>query len=229
MDEEKIRNSFQKIKEDMWYLTQEIALLNENLEKINEKIRKNTKNEEFDFSTQMGEKQTIQTDSSTMNDHFKPLKHHNLPISTGNQGASTDRQTDRQTDNDPPISYEKTRFFEKNEEKTREIDRAAEILDSLDNLKKEIRLKFKKLTNQEMLIFSTIYQLEEESGPTNYGEIADALGITQSSVRDHVGKIIKKEIPVEKKRIQNKKIQLSISPNLRKITSLSTILQLRDI
>ena len=229
MEEEKIRNSFQKIKEDIWYLSQEIALLNENLEKINEKIEKMIKNEDFNISTNKVENQTLPPDFSTHHPPFKPLKHQNLTISTGNQGASTDRQTDRQTDRHPPISYAKTRFLTKNEEKTQEIDRAAEILDSLDNLKKEIRLKFKKLTGQEMLIFSTIYQIEEESGPTSYMTIAHILGITQSSVRDHVGKFIKKGIPVEKKREGNKRIQLSISPNLRKITSLSTILQLRDI
>ena len=99
----------------------------------------------------------------------------------------------------------------------------------LDNIKKEIRLKFKRLTDQEVLVFSTLYQINEETGPTDYKTIAKKLGLTESSIRDYIGRLIKKGIPVDKKRINNKIIQLSISQNLKKIASLPTILQLRDL
>jgi len=106
---------------------------------------------------------------------------------------------------------------------------AAKILDSLDSLKKEIRIKFKQLTDQEILVFSAIYQLEEEHGPVDYKALAEKLNLTESSIRDYIGRLLKKGIPVEKKRINNKQIQLGISQSLKKIASLSTILQLRDI
>ena len=48
-------------------------------------------------------------------------------------------------------------------------------------------------------------------------------------LRDYIGRLIKKGIPLEKKKINNKIIHLSVSKNLKKIASLSTILQLRDI
>ena len=130
------------------------------------------------------------------------------------------RQTDRQTDK-----------IEENNYKSREnsIDDAVEILNSLDNIKKEIRLKFKKLTNQELLIFSTIYQLDEERGYSDYQTLAKKLNLTESSIRDYVGRIIKKGISINKNKINNKNIQLSIPQNLKKIATLSTILQLRDL
>jgi len=109
------------------------------------------------------------------------------------------------------------------------IDNAAKILDSLDSIKKEIRLKFKRLTTQEMLVFSTLYQLEEMSGDVDYKVLAKRLNLTESSVRDYIGRLIKKGIPVEKKRVNNKTILLSVSSNLKRITSLSTIIQLRDL
>ena len=80
-----------------------------------------------------------------------------------------------------------------------------------------------------MLVFSTIYQLEEEQGTTDHKTLSKKLNLSESSIRDYVGRIIKKGIPVEKKRINNKHIQLTISDNLKKIATLSTILQLRDI
>ncbi len=115
----------------------------------------------------------------------------------------------------------------KNEQNS--IHDALEILNSLDEIKKGIRLKFKRLTEQEIIVFSTMYQLEEELGHSNYKLLSDRLNLTESSIRDYVGRLIKKGIPVEKKKINNKQINLIISPDLKKIASLSTILELREL
>ena len=157
---------------------------------------------------------------STLRQSLSPPKPQNLGFSTGNEGVPTDRQTDKQTDK----FTQKTPIFEQNS-----IENAAKILDSLDALKKEIRLKFKMLTDQEVLVFSTLYQLEEAQGHVDYRALSIKLGLTESSIRDYIGRLIRKGIPVDKKRINNKQILLSISPNLKKIASLATILQLRDL
>ena len=232
MDE--IKQAFQKVKTEMDFLFQELKNvklgLNETrqevieicqiLEQINEKILEKPQNT---TSTQLSEKPTVSTHPSTHDKPLEALKPQNMAISTGNQGVPTDKQTNRQTDNKHEIEL-------KTEEITKDsIDDAAKILDSLDSIKKEIRLKFKRLTEQEILVFSTLYQIDEETGPTDYKTIAKKLGLTESSIRDYIGRLIKKGIPVDKKRINNKIIQLSISQNLKKIASLSTILQLRDI
>ena len=186
-------------------------------------------------STQREGKPTVPTEITTEKTPFRPGKGQITPISIGNGGVPTDRQTNRQTNRqthkgshnqeiEPNDIFKGPPKIPKNS-----VDNAMEILNSLDDLKKEIRLKFKRLTEQEILVFSTIYQLEEEQGPTDYKTIANRLKLTESSIRDYVGRLIKKGIPVEKLKINNKSINLSISPNLKKIVSLSTILQLRDI
>jgi DNA-binding MarR family transcriptional regulator len=109
------------------------------------------------------------------------------------------------------------------------INNAAEILDKLDSIKKELRLKFKRLTNQEMLVFSTIYQLNEENREVTYNSLAERLGLSQSSIRDYVQRIIIKGIPIEKEKELNKKIILKVSNNITKIASLSTIMGLREL
>ena len=152
----------------------------------------------------------------------KPL---NLAFSTGNDGVPTDKQTNRQTDNLP----QKSPILDK---KSSSIDNAAELLDSLDIIKKELRLKSKKLTEQELIVFSTIYTLEEELSENeylDYKKIALKLNLTESSIRDYVGRLIKKDIPINKSKVNNKLISLSISPNLKKIASLNTLLRLRDL
>ncbi|MBU4070027.1 MAG: winged helix-turn-helix transcriptional regulator [Nanoarchaeota archaeon] len=239
---ENIKKAFSKVKEDMISLNYEINSLKKNiienrakmiemceiLKQLNEKIillsdKKETK-EDLDTST---DRQIIQTDRqilSTHNELFNPLKHQNIPISIGNEGASTDRQTDTSTDR-------QTQNMPKNEEKSYIRD-ALDIINSLDDLKKEMRFKFKRLTEQEFLVFSTIYQLEEtinKEDSLNYRVLSEKLNLTESSIRDYVGRLIKKGIPVEKKKLNNKNIILFLSKDFKKMISLPTLLQLRDL
>ena len=77
-------------------------------------------------------------------------------------------------------------------------------------------------------MFSTVYQLEGFMD-VNYKTLSEKLGLSESSIRDYIGKLIKKGIPVDKIKLNNKNIKLSISEDLKKIVSLPTILQLREI
>ncbi len=246
MDEKKAREAFGKIKEDMNSLNTEVKILKQELTKVVEILSKIIEKKEKNIqkhpnkqqkqpvwtSTQGGQKQTLSTHSSTHQHPFKPLRTQNLGISTRNEGVSTDRQTDRQTNRHTPISSGKHNFNTEtgiSEQPQDSIDNAVKILDSLDGIKKEIRIKFKKLTDQELLVFSTLYQLDEEDGYSDYKTLAKKLNLTESSIRDYIGRLIKKGIPVEKKRISNKYVRLKVSDNLKKIASLPTILQLRDL
>ena len=222
-----IKDSFKRVKEDINSLNKELEFLNKEVVKIRHQmndiceILKNFHNKiEKIGSTQKTQNQlNIQT-LSTHNQSFKPLNTQNLDISIGNEGVPTDRQTNQQTDRH-------TQNIPKNPKNS--VDNALEILESLDAIKREIRLKFKKLTDQEWLIFSTLYQLEEEKGPIEYKALSDRLNLTESSIRDYIGRLINKDIPILKEKINNKTIQLSISQNLKKIATLPTIMQLRDL
>ena len=97
------------------------------------------------------------------------------------------------------------------------------------NCKKNIRIQFKRLTGQEILVFSKIYELDEEFGYTDYKTLSQHLSLSESSIRDYVSRLVKKDIPVEKVKVNNKTVLLKISDNLKKLASLQTILQLRDI
>ena len=229
-----VKEAFQKVRQDIESLNEELRSMKKSvaetrermiemceiIKKIGQKTEISKQEPDLDTSTQEEAIQTTSTHPSTHNSSLKPLKQPILSISTGNEGVSTDRQTDRQTDKNtenPPKNNQNS------------IDNAAEMLESLDNIKKEIRLKFKRITGQELLVFSAIYQLDDEQGHADYKVLSERLNLTESSIRDYVGRLIKKGVPVEKKRINNKTIVLNISQNLKKIASLSTILQLRDL
>ncbi|MBT3404925.1 hypothetical protein HN832_01640 [archaeon] len=250
-----IKDSFKKVKQDINQISKELnslkLIINENNQKIaelceilysmnesnkqiNKKIETNTqeisKISQNYNSTDRQTNPTTSTDTSTDTLPLKSLKDQNIAFSIGNQGVSTDRQTDTSTDRQTQNTQEiqkKTDFD--SHKQIDSFDNALNIINSLDNIKKEIRLKFKRLTEQELLVFSTIYQLDDEIGYADYKGISLKLNLSESSIRDYTLRLIKKGVPVEKTKINNKQIQLKISHNLKKIASLSTILQLRDL
>jgi len=263
MKEEKLKEAFLRIKEDILGLGKEISDIKQDLietnqlmKQINEEIIQ-LKLEKI-TSTHIEKTSThpvTSTQTSTHPQEIEGLKTPNLASSIGNQGVSTDRQTNRQTVRHIDIQEKTPILVTTEQEKEREeqeevvtnqteeipeieptekpiqqqISEASEILDSLDNIKKEIRRKFKRITKQEMLVFSTIYQLEEQNQEVDYKKIALKLSLSQSSIRDYVQRIIDKGIPIIKEKLNNKKILLHISPQLKKIATLNTIIKLREI
>jgi hypothetical protein len=205
-----IKEAFTKIKEDILSLKQEVSFIKSQLDSQAQKI---------DSLLQKDYNSNRQTDKQTQNPPLEPSKAENLIFSTGNRGVPTDKQTNRQTDKQTQNSPYFSAF-----------SKASEMLDSLDSIKKEIRLKFKRLTTQEMVVFSKLYTFEEENLPEiTYRTLSLELGLSESSIRDYVNKLIKKGIPIEKVKQNNKTILLRISKDLKNIVTLSKIIQLREL
>jgi len=81
-----------------------------------------------------------------------------------------------------------------------------------------------------MLVFSTLYSLEEQNiEEITYRTLAKQLHLSESSIRDYINKLTKKGVPIEKIRQNNKTILLKISQDLKNIATLDTIYQLRKL
>ena len=227
-----IKEAFSKVKQDINVLRDEINNLKNELSgirelliKICENFQEREKQKAGNFLTnltgnQIKESPAHQPPNPAINGNipahsifFKPSNTGNLGFSTGNEGVPADRQTNQQTDRQTENS----------------IKNAAEMIHSLDILKKEIYHKFKKFTEQEWLVFLTIYQFDEEKGYSDYKLLAEKLKLTESSIRDYVVRLIRKGAPIDKTKLNNKNIRLNISKSLKQIASLSTIFALRDI
>lgn len=230
MDEESLKSAFQKVKGDINFLNEEILNLKVSIHSLLDSLHNLKESHNLILREISTIRQIIKTNSVNPTDNptvpweIKGLKTINLPISIGNRGVPTDRQTDNPTDNPTHIP---TQLAVKSIESN--LREATEILESLDALKKEIRLKFKHLTQQEMVVFSTIYQLEEQNHEVTYSLLSKHLKLSESSARDYVQKIVTKGIPLKKEKLNNKKIVIKISPELKQIASLATILKLREI
>jgi len=221
-----LKEAFQKIKEEMILLKTEITNLKEEVFSLKQLATANN----FSANTTQTSTQPLNpTDTpaqtSAVPQEIRGFQITNYNLSTGNKGvptdSSTDRQTVQQTDRQPSYLSQNT------------IENSVKIhetLSNLDNLKREIRLKFKRLTNQEMLIFSTLYSLESQGfEEITYKVLANNLNLSESSIRDYVAKLVVKGIPIAKTRLNNKQISLNISPDLQKLASLATITRLREL
>ena len=238
MEQDKIKEAFAKAKQDIFNLFSELESIKREIKEL-KFILEQQSNSQTDTpthnpahnKTEINENTAFQHIISTQNSiptHNLPFKALKSPISTisiGNEGVPTNSQTDKQTDSSTRNEGVKVRFNQEQQP----LANVGNLINSLDIIKKELRLKFKKLTTQEMSVFSAVYQLEEEGFIVDYSSIAKKLSLTESSIRDYIQRIIKKGVPILKTKENNKKILISISQDLKKLASLSTIIQLREL
>lgn len=145
-----------------------------------------------------------------------------LKISTGNKGVPTDSQ---QTDNQQISDKQAAQTADKQTEAIPDIQNVGFISD----LKKDFRSKFLALTTQEFFIFTEIYILEEKQGAATYRDIAKMTCLTESSIRDYIARLIRRGIPIIKRKVNNKNILLGVSPDLRSLFTLDSLVKLREI
>ncbi|MEK6890043.1 MAG: hypothetical protein AABX35_02545 [Nanoarchaeota archaeon] len=244
MEQDKIKDAFQKVKqdiEDLKYSLNTITTELYDLKLILNEINRNSSNKPINQQTDTQHIPQINHINPTdgLNEHYnyplEALKDPNTRFSTGNRGVPTNRQTNQQTDRHMILQgkiEEKAHINTQNPLQSTQIDRLqmiSQALESLDSIKKELRHQFKQLTAQEMLVFSTIYQLEDEGFTVDYPIIASKLSLSESSIRDYVIKINKKHLLISKIKQNNKKIILKIPSQLRQLASLQTLLTLREL
>ncbi len=240
-----IKEAFVKAKQDIFNLSSQIELLKREIQSLKETLKtylNGSTNKQTNKPTDNSQNKAIQhinpthpdspAHNSTQISALYSLKTPISNFSTGSQGVPTDRQTDRQTDNSTRNKGAKVHFNEEignSLNKSNKLERVTEILDSLDDIRKDIRLKLKKLTQQELVVYTTIYQLEEEGHNVYYPLISQKLNLTESSIRDYTQRIIKKGLPLQKTKENNKKILLNIPQEFKKLASLQTIILLREL
>lgn len=225
-----LKEAFSKIKQDILDLQLEINALRLELKNCNSpNIPLFPTHQHLSSSpiSQQTDKQTTPTNNPTQNMPLEALKDSNYASSIGNRGVPTDKQTHQQTHQQTEKTPPNTQITSlKPSVNTTTFDEADETLRALNTLKNEIRGKFKALTPQEMIVFSTIYSFQDQDREITYKTLADHLKLSESSIRDYTNRLIKKDIPIIKEKVNNKLVLLSIASSLRKNLSLSSIISL---
>jgi hypothetical protein len=130
-----------------------------------------------------------------------PLPFKTPLFSTGNEGVQTNRQTDK--------------------------NQTEAMLEKVNQFRTDLKYIFRRLTKQEFRVFSAIYLLEEQ-GIVDYTTLANKLGLSETAIRDYIMKIKRKGVPILKTKINNKKVFLSIKPELKELVSLESLIKFRE-
>lgn len=186
--EENVKNSFKRAKEHTILLESEIKASKETIIKQNEQIL-----------ALLNEIKQIKGDLDVLKDKIdeKPQS------SSGNEGVSLNgyavamHSTDKQMPiissinmiKDPPMA----------------IAKSFQSIEEMCN----------GLSKQELLTLITLYQLENELGNVSYLHIAEKLHISEGCVRTYICSLIKKGMPISKKKFNNKIVFLTIFPEYK--------------
>jgi hypothetical protein len=242
-EKENLQNSFQKIKEEMNALNEEISFLkkqlsqtNKSLNYLNQYLSKHLSLSSTSISTSTTDNQQI-VKNPAQNPSYNLEVSPKSPVSIGNEGVPADSQQTVSrhilSENElksPSLSTTPSSSTNRVEpvDKTKnslnlDISNLSTIL---EDLKKELKQKFKNLTNQELLIFSLIYTLNEEKSEVTYKDISIKANLTESSVRDYISRLEHKGIPLIKEKKNNKMVVLKIPEELKHISTLDNLTKL---
>jgi len=86
---------------------------------------------------------------------------------------------------------------------------------NLSDFSKDLQELFGSLTSQEFLVFLTIFQLEDDTNNVRYTDISNKLNLSEGCIRTYIASLIKKGAPVQKTRLNNRLIILSIKKEFR--------------
>ncbi len=242
--QERIRISFQRMKEDILYLQHEIIILKDEMRELNQSLSQILK--QFKQFLPSNTSPTHAQHMAKTPTHVLPNQAPNKPYfhsSIGNRGVPTDsqqivnRQSNTLNRTSAPIQHiqpiqDPSKLLkvlpytiEDFQEKKTNFD-AQGLSTMVANMRKDLQEKFKKLTKQEFLVFSILYTLEEEQGQVTYRDIAARANLAESSARDYISRLEHKGIPLVKERINNKIVLLKIPQELRNIATLDSLSKL---
>lgn len=202
MNEEKLREAFLKIKEEMNSLQHEIDEIKQYLQDLHAYLTQSTPSTHTPAYPQH---------SSTQSQEINRIKPQ-LSISTRNDGVPADSQQTFDTSN-----------IQENIQNTHKNLNLRDMKKLINSLQQDLKTKFNSLSRQEFYIFSLIYNLDIQGQKPDYKTIAIMAGLTESSVRDYISRLIHRGIPIKKEKINNKQIIISIPEELKSLATLDSL------
>lgn len=192
----KIKKDIDTINLDLSSLKEAISIQNDVLLKLLERISNVEKDQKVKkVSDSIGNKRVNQSINHLNTRDFN-LKHmrenidfeHENVTSTGNDGVKEGLSHVK--------SDKEVRFEPKIEKEDRNnVFRMAKA--SIDSA-------FNGLSKQELKVFLTVYQLEDESQETSYRVIAERMDLSEHCIRAHICALFRKKVPLYKVKLNNR-------------------------
>ena len=214
-DNDQLKIAFYKVKQDITYLSEELNILKDKLKEQKNEI-KDLINEIKSLNTTILDlKNNISTGNNGVNQSINHLinqsiinqsdNHLNMPempINTDkpqNKGREEANQSFNQSINQQSTNHLINQIQER----------------QLKGVTEEINKVFSSLSKQELKLFLTIYQLEDDGIGVSYKAISLKMQLSEHCIRSHLSSLLRKNTPIVKKRMNNHTNLLSISKEFR--------------
>ena len=243
--EDRIKSSFDKVREDIKLLQDELFILKRELDALRIEIKTNFMNRNSIGNEGVPADQ--QTDKPSVNTPLFPVdvepsadsnRYLETPADIPTHLQHIPEKVQQIPNKIPQITPEMVQKIlrEQQEQETKrsvfsfkgERDPLADLTEVMNGLKSDLKRKFKALTKQEFYIFSVLYTIEKSQESVTYGDIASKTGLTSSSIRDYIQRIIRKGIPIAKEKLNNKVIVLKVPQELRNLATLDNLMRIRE-
>ena len=198
LDEERIRNSFEKVRKDMSFLKKELESV---------KLELNRQKEE-----EKGLKLKIDDILRFINE-IKDNMSFFYKISSGNDGVINNHQQSSTIINNEHQSSST------NNNQPESIN---DLKEDFESLFKGLT------DREFSVFMAIYQLEEDLHGLVRYSDVSKMLKITQITVRNYVNSMISMNIPIEKHRQYNRKVSLSIKKELRDLNLATKLLKLRQ-
>lgn len=247
--EDRVKSSFEKVREDIKLLQEELFVLKREIESLRIELKDTIKPNFMNRSSigNGGVPANQQTDKPSFNTPSFPVDDNSSELSSRFSENPADIPTHLQQIGQkvqqmhsklfptPKITPEIVREILENEAAKRqsfkekdEKDPLTGLTEVMNTLKSDLKRKFRSLTKQEFYIFSVLYTVEKSQDSVTYSDLAAKTGLTGSSIRDYIQRIIKKGIPIAKDKVNNKVTVLKVPPELRNLATLDNLMRIRN-
>src|SRR3989338_377511 len=90
-------------------------------------------------------------------------------------------------------------------------------LETIKSFKTNINDIFRNISKQELRVFLTIYQLEDDKIEATYATVSQQIKLSESCIRGYISTIIKKGLPLSKQKLNNQKTVFFIIPEFKSL------------
>ena len=212
-----VKNSFSKVKDDICRLDDELRLQREVLSKQNDILRLlNNKLSSIIEKIDEIEKKMPKIESENMsNQSIDQLINHLITYQSLNHEEASNEPIKAKKDvsiRNDGVNQSFNQIINHQSDKN-EVLEAQDL--NFQALKTNIDSTFRALSKQELKVFLTVYQLEDEGKIANYTNIAQNLGLSEHCIRSHISFLMKKNAPLVKQKLNNKRNLLSIRKDFK--------------
>ena len=223
LDEDKIKKSFSKVKEDIESLKTQLNEVKSLIEVLSKKDIFSKKSEEKDIKVPSTPEEVSSTGNQGVYTDIHSFIHsfdrHSTDIHSTDTQQTEDIQQTNQNQLQNPINQQIGLTNLQNTQQTN-VSWSSFNLKQIDSL-------FLTLTKQEFITFITIFQLEEDiKRGISYLELSRHMSLSEGCIRTYVSQMLKKGIPLQKIRLNNKLTLLLIEKEFKALNLKQRLLSL---